>query len=236
VPHIYIGEQVESYSGSVPDSWNKGRLFNALVKELGEDAGGKTVIVLHDADVWEACKGAMPYRLCLDGGAHMLFGYGMMGEWKPVMGGVSCMSLGAYRTVGGFSNSFAGWGWEDIDFGQRLRQHGINVGTKYMAERVNDHDASEHPKLALRRKCVRDVVDGAHGNAHSSRVSWIGTDMPGYAEVNYSLVSRQTLVSDHRGTVTLLRFSLPREEEYAYTGPALPPSTLWSTLPPSSPP
>jgi hypothetical protein len=220
VPHIYVGEQVESYSGSEPDPWNKGRLLNAIVKELEEDAGGKTVIVLHDADVWEACKGAIPYRMCLDGGAHMLYGFYAInsgfGQWKPVMGGVSCMSVETYRAVGGFSNSFAGWGEEDVDFGQRFRKHSVDVGTKYMAERVYA------PHMAFRQKCMRDTVNGAPGG-YAHRFAWVGTDMPGYTDVNYGLVSRQTLVSDHRGTVTLLRITLPREEEYTYTGPALPP-------------
>jgi hypothetical protein len=87
-PSIYIAEQVESYAGVGSDAWNKGRLYNAAVAEMGDQAGA--TIVFQDVDVWETCPRTLSYWLCLDGGAHRLFGYPAGAGIGLVMGESLC--------------------------------------------------------------------------------------------------------------------------------------------------
>jgi hypothetical protein len=83
-PSIFIAEQVESYAGHGSDAWNKGRLYNAAVAEIGDQAGA--TIIFQDTDVWELCPQTLKYELCLDGGAHRLFGYMAGSSLGTVMG------------------------------------------------------------------------------------------------------------------------------------------------------
>jgi hypothetical protein len=220
VPDIYIAEQLESYESTAGnagerklDLWNKGQLFNAAVREIGDRAAN--TLVLHDADVWELYPGALDYRSCLDGRTHHLFGYAK-GGIGLIMGGIICTSPQTYRLVDGFASTFEDWGYEDVDFGKRLEKFNVTVVETSLVGRED--------------KCIHDVFSGGGTQGHGNKQR-VGSLQPGLRDAKYLAMPEKNL---HRkgdsGTVTLLRFDLPSYTSYSRPKPCLPPSCV--RLPP----
>ena len=218
MPNIYIAEQLETWEhlressghdGSkqgdtqreVPDHWNKGRLYNAAVTELLRAGrfSSKTQIIFHDADVWQTCMGTIKYADCLDGAVHHLFGYPPDVQYPNCMGGIFCMSIGEYKEIDGFSNSFAGWGFEDIDLGTRLLDSNVEIDVSSIVQRDSDKA----------QKCMHDSQDAANGKNSERHRKMVGTKMPGLSSVQYKMLTTTKILDDKkRGTVTVMRFLL----------------------------
>ena len=90
---------------------------------------------------------------------------------------------------------------EDVDFGQRLTNRNISVEDGHVVTRDGGREDG----------CIRDAINGApEGTDNSANERLVGDlNSAGLSEVNYILVSTESLVSDTRGKVTLLRFKLP---------------------------
>ena len=219
---IFVVEQVESYLG-IPghqgDAFNKGRLLNAAVDALGERAGSS--ILVHDADVWETCPGAVNYRACADGDGkvHQLYGYLPNSKTDFCMGGIWCIPPRTWRSVDGFSNEFPGWGQEDLDFGKRLVSHDVTPEFAHMQVRRTD------VKQNSINQCVYDNVNGGpnpnHPNALRNSPAKVGTVTEGLKNVTYMWVGENQIVATESGTVTVMRIALPQEVAIENWGPYL---------------
>jgi hypothetical protein len=152
--------------------WNKGQLFNigfaqALAKGL---ADRRSNWLFTDVDVFELQPGRLAYSVCVKPGlakVQHLYGIGATDEvpWRSdygnsVLGGVFCMATKLFVDVNGFSNEYWGWGFEDLDFEQRIRTAAVDPSVK--VGRLSRGHALKHvvqrgslvPRLGARGDCL----------------------------------------------------------------------------------
>ena len=108
--------------------WNKGMLFNAAVKEYGDDY---SYFILHDVD-FIPVQGKVDYSHCevptMIAGEASQFDYRLY--YPEFFGGVVVLSKEHYYLVNGFSNQFKGYGGEDDLFYRSFKEKGIIPGVK----------------------------------------------------------------------------------------------------------
>lgn len=136
---------IEQQSSAAERRFNRGALLNAGVV-LTRDRGD--YLALHDVDL-------IPLDERLD--------YGFPGEHQPMhlspaslhpkyhypdfLGGVLVLSRALYVRLDGMSNLFWGWGKEDDEFAQRLREQSITVAAPHNI-----------PPLWVNRQPVADIA------------------------------------------------------------------------------
>eukprot|EP00922_Rhytidocystis_sp_ex-Travisia-forbesii_P027287 GHVS01039999.1.p1 GENE.GHVS01039999.1~~GHVS01039999.1.p1 ORF type:complete len:276 (+),score=2.98 GHVS01039999.1:117-944(+) len=129
--------------------FNRGLLFNCAVTYIMEHhplrQGNDDVeyLCFHDVDVVPQgrdfdfnYRGRKPCHYFCPEAASIYHLYGH--TWG--LGGVLTMQLDDYIHVGGFSNSYWGWGWEDNDFQRKCLRHGDEGGGHLVIRR---HQFSE---------------------------------------------------------------------------------------------
>lgn len=88
-------------------------------------------------------------------------------RWRLWGGNVSC-TRETYDRVGGYSDAYRGYGWEDVDFGYRLHQLGLPIRLLKEAE-VRHHLAAITTRIRANRAFAsgeaRAIFDGRHNGA-----------------------------------------------------------------------
>lgn len=137
-PTFFVAEQADD-----GHSFNKGRLLNCGFASAPETFRHW---IFTDVDVSEREPGTLRYALAENGVKHV-FGV------KHTLGGCFCIDADTYRDVNGFSNDFWGWGWEDVDFLERVTRSGRAIDREHM----------------VARGCSRDAVDDLPAKPHEVR-------------------------------------------------------------------
>lgn len=113
-------------------SFNRARMFNAGVAEmLGSSLEAPSYFCFHDVDHIPAQPDIVDYGypgpMVAVHVSERVQAYGWKLVYKEIMGGILCMSRGAFEAVNGFSNNFWGWGGEDDEMFARLTSAKIEI-------------------------------------------------------------------------------------------------------------
>lgn len=118
--HIFIIEQ--SHDGR---KFNRGKLLNAgyaMAKEAGYN-----VFIFHDVDLLPQRELSVYYKTFPTYPIHIAASWDRYNQSPKYIGGILSMSSEIFEAVGGFPNTYWGWGGEDDELAERLKHANITV-------------------------------------------------------------------------------------------------------------
>lgn len=119
---VYVVEQDDS------KPFNRAKLFNVGVKEISKLDPERRCFIFHDVDLLP--RDQRNLYICTEWPRHLCpavsaLRYRLL--YPTLFGGVTSMTKEQYDTIGGFSNSFYGWGGEDDDIYRKIKAVGMDI-------------------------------------------------------------------------------------------------------------
>lgn len=136
---LYIIEQTDS------KPFNRAKLFNIGVEEIEKLDPAVCCFIFHDVDLLPLDPRNL--YMCSSLPKHMSVRVSSLRYKLPyssLFGGVTAFTKSQFKTIGGFSNNFYGWGGEDDDIFKRIRRAGLNITRTPSQFAI--YDALRHPK------------------------------------------------------------------------------------------
>ncbi|XP_019718012.1 beta-1,4-galactosyltransferase 3-like isoform X1 [Hippocampus comes] len=185
--HPFLQRQQLHYRIYLVEQWgngtfNKGRLYNAGVREALRDATW-SCIIFHDVDLLPeddrntyGCHQDKPSHLsvAIDKFAYRLY-------YPQAFGGVVAMTPDQFRKTNGYSNQFWGWGQEDDNLWQRVILSGMQ--------------AARPPEAIARYKMIKHERDAGNErnprNVDLLRRTKLDWSSDGFNSSTYKLLSKE---------------------------------------------
>jgi hypothetical protein len=149
-------ELVDGYRAAAVDPASRGHLLCGPVTYLRPPGpGGYDIDTLADLDDPHPARPAPPVGEVVVGGRHELF-------WSLSF----AVDAATWRRVGGFDETYSGYGGEDTDFGQRARRVGVELAWVGSSRAYHQHHPVEDPPL----RHVDDIL--RNGALFAERWGW----------------------------------------------------------------
>merc|ERR1719479_427048 len=131
--HSFLPRQQIDYTIFIVEQQGKGALNKAMLMNIGAAEALKSYhyqcFIFHDVDLLPeddrnlyTCPWSQPRHMSV---AINIFDYKL--PYDDLFGGATAMTVDQFKTVNGYSNKFWGWGGEDDDMTNRLKQKNLNV-------------------------------------------------------------------------------------------------------------
>ena len=180
-------------------AFNKGKLINSAVSEL-EKSSDLEHLLINDVDIYPKSLDSIMFECTSD--VHHYYGF------THCLGGFFTIEYSLFKRANGFSNDFWGWGWEDVDFQNRILAIGGTIDRSQFTKRgvtdkvVDTMDPDGHKKS---NKSNKRLAIGKN-QMYTKDINILQTD--GLSNCEYTIVDKILIPGFSRIEKVLVDFNL----------------------------